>query len=129
MRLVLKELLRVLVDECGFPADKVWFAKGNSPLEAIDDPVEALEYLDGPNYKLLLVAEVVPDNGTEKYVANVVLQITFESENITLGTSERGGMVLPPVPVGGPNSGMKDLVSLVLETIRNQMAEYGTVGR
>jgi hypothetical protein len=124
----MKELLRLLIAECGFPADHVWFARQSDPSYAVDDPIEAIKHDHGPIYKLLLVAEVGRDDGTASYFAHVVLYIAFESENITLGTSERVGMVLHPVPVGGPNSGMADLVSLVRETIRNQIVEYGTIG-
>ena len=116
-----------MIEECGFPADRVWFAKWNGPDEAVDDPIAAVEYRDGSTYSLLLIAKVERDD-EEPFTARVVLWISFGPDDVALGTEDRVAMKLPPVPAGGPNSGISDLVALVLTTIRKQIADFGNVG-
>lgn len=128
VRLVFKGLLRLLIDECGFPANQIWFAKRNTPGEAIEDPIDAIEHRYRENYTLLLVAEVAREDGNGGYGGHVEFWIRFGPENITLGTEDRVAMSLAPVPAGGPNSGMADLVALSRAVIRKQIAEYGQAG-
>jgi hypothetical protein len=126
VRLVLKELLRLLIEECGFPANQIWFAKRTSPGDAVEDPIDAIDYRYREKYTLLLVAEVARESGGGGYVAHVELWIDFGPENITLGTEDHVGMTLTPVPEGG--SGMGDLVALSRSAIRKQIATYGQAG-